>query len=285
MLRFGNAHVADTNIYYRLLKNCEMSESDINEMILSKYIAGYYYDFHTRRFAELHGTLAILDAERPIKRLLEISTMPYTTGIWRSYLKHLDQVTTVDLPTNMGGPVEADVLQFGSNSHLQTDLNHTDLNIFSARIVENGKFDVIIATEIVEHLQRDFSEIAEFLLKCLSPNGVAIVTTPNPIRENNILTLINGRNPQHRFTEYNSNHGGHFHFREYSMVEMVEDVVAKGGEIFSQVYSSCWNNDWERHKSEDSYHLRENIVLMFGRPGSEQMMGAFCKGSARLEKN
>lgn len=266
MLRMGSPHVTDTNIFYNLLARAPLSETQIHDLILSHYLSGDYYEFHKKRFSELHGLIAEVNSKRPIRRLLEISTMPYTTGVWKLYLEELNHLATVDLPSSQGGPKDADVINFGSNRHVEIDLNHANLDELSRTITETGPFDLIIATEVVEHLQRDFSEIAELLLKCLSPDGLIIVTTPNPIRENAILFLINGHNPQHKFKGFNANHGGHFHFREYSRDEMNADIKTIGGETFLQVYSDCWFNDRVLYKSEDRYHLRTNIVIVFGHP-------------------
>jgi 2-polyprenyl-3-methyl-5-hydroxy-6-metoxy-1,4-benzoquinol methylase len=132
-------------------------------------------------------------------------------------------------------------------------------------VIEGGGYDVVIATEVVEHLQRDFSEIAAFMLRCLAPQGVAIVTTPNAVSGMSLLYIFNGRNPYQRFLGYNANHGGHFHFREYSMAEMLEDVGKIGASPFLQIYSSCWRDDREQFNTEDRYHLRTNSFLLFGR--------------------
>jgi hypothetical protein len=196
--------------------------------------------------------------------------MPYTTGMWKVYLKHLHAVSTIDLPLLKGGPSTEQVMGFGSDRHIEVDLNYDDFSVLTSDLIKDGLFDAVIATEVVEHLQRDFAEVAAFMLNCLSPNGVAVVSTPNAVNETNMLYMFNGRNPHHRFLDFNSNRGGHFHFREYSIAEMLEDLQKIGARPILQAYSACWD-DSARFKAETRYHLRSNTYLIFGRKEAQTL--------------
>ncbi|MGD9656936.1 MAG: class I SAM-dependent methyltransferase [Methylocystis sp.] len=263
-IRLGTQHVDDTNNFKRMLEKSPISEGNCHSMIMSSFLPGDYYEFHKLRFQELHGLVAYIDEKRSVNRLLEISTMPYTTGVWKKYLKQLNCLTTIDLQAEKGGPSPEQVASFGADKHVEVDLNTADLGELAANLAQGGGFDIIIATEVVEHLQRDFSEIAQFMFNCLAPSGVIIVTTPNAVCEVSLLCIVNGRNPFQRFVDYNGNKGGHMHFREYSMAELLDDVAKIGAVPFMQIYSACWRDDAERCASEDRYHLRANNVVLFG---------------------
>lgn len=77
-------------------------------------------------------------------------------------------------------------------------------NVETMRI--NDKFEVIVAGDLIEHLS-NFGMFLERLSEHLAPNGVVLITTPNPI---NLLRFVRalftgtaGANPEHTcwFTE------------------------------------------------------------------------------------
>lgn len=176
-------------------------------------------------------------------------------------------LATVDLPQDQGGPSTGDILKYGSDNHVSVDINREDLENLAEYITDAGKFDVIVATEVIEHLQRDFSEIARWLLKCLNPGGTIVVTTPNANRQEKLSKTLREENCQSRFMNFNANRGGHHHFREYTMSELVDDIGANDGNVFGQIYSHCFFDD--ELLPEPQYHLRTNMVVVFGHDGDD----------------
>lgn len=265
--RYGMAHVDEADEFYSRVEGSPFSAASFDELVKGPTWDSEYLTFHRQRFKELHGLVASLDRGRPIRRVLEVSTMMYTTGLWKHYLKELAHLSTIDLPAQQGGPTPESVTKQGVDVHMEVDLNKVDLDTLALDLTrQGGGYDLIVATEVIEHLQRDFSEVASFVLKCLNPNGVAIVSTPNAVNETHLLFAFNGRNANHRFLGYNANHAGHFHFREYSMAELREDVAKVGGRSLLQAFSTCWLNDRERFAAPERYHLRSNMYLAFGHP-------------------
>lgn len=188
--------------------------------------------------------------------------MPFTTSVWQTYLSDLKKLSSIDLPTQFGGPPAEKLSEYGVTNHVAADLNMIDLDELHNKL-DNYCYDMIIATEVIEHLQRDFSEICRFMLKCLTPGGIAFVTTPNAARLSNIHLLLNDKCPQQRFTNFNNNKGGHYHFREYTMSELLKCIVENGGEAICAAYSHCFfdETDWD----ESAYYLRSNLVIAFRR--------------------
>lgn len=56
------------------------------------------------------------------------------------------------------------------------------------------EFDVIIASEVLEHLQMSLRSAIERLHRALAPNGILVLTTPNLRRLSNVVRLLSGRN-------------------------------------------------------------------------------------------
>ncbi|MBD2338943.1 class I SAM-dependent methyltransferase [Calothrix sp. FACHB-156] len=77
-----------------------------------------------------------------------------------------------------------------------------------------GKFDIVIATEVIEHL---FSpkELLKNAKKCLKPNGRLILTTPYHGYAKNLMLSVFGRMDKHFTSLWD---GGHIKF--FSMVTM-----------------------------------------------------------------
>jgi SAM-dependent methyltransferase len=83
---------------------------------------------------------------------------------------------------------------------------------------DDGEFDVVLASEILEHVPQDERAIAE-LVRVLAPGGVLAVTVPRWLPERVCWALSD---------EYHANEGGHV--RIYRADELAAKVVATGME-------------------------------------------------------
>ncbi|MFY0408192.1 class I SAM-dependent methyltransferase [Solicola sp. PLA-1-18] len=83
---------------------------------------------------------------------------------------------------------------------------------------DDGEFDVVLASEILEHVPQDERAIAE-LVRVLAPGGVLAVTVPRWLPERVCWALSD---------EYHANEGGHV--RIYRADELAAKVVAAGME-------------------------------------------------------
>ncbi len=80
-----------------------------------------------------------------------------------------------------------------------------------------GRFDLIVFSEVIEHLSIAPEYTLTFLRNLLTEKGVLICTTPNAAEIGKRLRMLAGRNPYERLRLYALNPG---HIREYTREEL-----------------------------------------------------------------
>jgi len=108
---------------------------------------------------------------------------------------------------------------------LQADLNNELLP------VESSKFDIAIATEIIEHLHHPYSEVSE-LRRVLKPDGRLLVTVPNVARLRTRLGLLFGKDP----TPLEPPEKEDVHIREFTLQSISKLLNYHGFEIEDSGY-------------------------------------------------
>jgi hypothetical protein len=129
---------------------------------------------------------------------------------------------------------------------------HADLQAPGISIDRHGPYDLVVFTEVLEHLTRHPVEILQFLLKRLTFRGSLYLTTPNAFSHGKLNLIGKRRNPQQVFPRGDENWDAHYHSREYSMSELVEFVKEARGRVRALYFSSCWDGP------EDARHLAEH---------------------------
>ncbi|MFA6518952.1 MAG: class I SAM-dependent methyltransferase [Candidatus Shapirobacteria bacterium] len=79
-------------------------------------------------------------------------------------------------------------------------------------------FDLVIFSEVLEHMYRGVDHIFSEINRILKPGGRLIITTPNAVRSHNLLKIIVGVNP---FDGLNNDSIYHRHNREYTQSELL----------------------------------------------------------------
>ena len=105
----------------------------------------------------------------------------------------------------------------------------------------DGVFDVVIASEIVEHLFLSPKAFFSKLYRCLKTGGKIIITTPNFKSIRNIIHLVRGENPSALFPDMVLGDRGRImdsrvHPREYTLKE-VERALVDSGFWISSIYT------------------------------------------------
>ena len=171
----------------------------------------YYADLHKDRFADILR-LCQLYVANPSVRVLDIGRSELTAHLAKFY----SNVTTLglDLHADDGGHREASNMQ--AVPHVTFDLLHSyRIDIWP----ECGPFDLIVFSEVLEHLSVAPEFVFAFLNSLLADNGILICTTPNAADIAKRLRLACGRNPFERLRLYASNPG---HIREYTRHELCD---------------------------------------------------------------
>jgi hypothetical protein len=88
-----------------------------------------------------------------------------------------------------------------------------------------GQFDLIVFSEVIEHLAVAPEYTLAFLRSLLTGRGVLICTTPNAAEIAKRLRMLAGRNPYERLRLYALNPG---HIREYTRQELCQIAESVG---------------------------------------------------------
>lgn len=221
-----------------------------------------YLKAHFRRFYELFGWVIASTSgvsRKPGPTILEIGSSHHTTYLYKRVLPC--SLFTLCRPTSTGGPDEAWAKQGGSEKHLQFDLNEIKSQGKSIdQAFKGNAFDVIICTEVVEHLTVPPRDVFERFLRKLKPKGRFYISTPNYLTPANLVKTFGGVNPAATFEGYQSNVNMHHHFREYTPLELIREVELAGGLVKEVVFSNCWAPD--KHQTQDEIPFRSNLILI-----------------------
>ena len=99
--------------------------------------------------------------------------------------------------------------------HFPVDLNQ--VSQFNQPIPEH---DLIIFSEVIEHLFTPVEEVMEFILRFLKPGGYLILQTPNAVCTFKRLRMLLGYHPYEPLRETRDGH-----FREYTLAELDEFFI------------------------------------------------------------
>jgi SAM-dependent methyltransferase len=128
------------------------------------------------------------------------------------------------------------------------------------------RFDLIVFSEVIEHLQVHPSRVIAFLLKHLRDRGHVILTTPNLFSHAKLHQISQRKSPLLPFpADYTQAHAPHFHFREYSMGDMLSMIDAGGGRTTAFFFSGCW--DEPAMRAVIPTHELGNMFLVFQKKG------------------
>ncbi|MGC8622312.1 MAG: class I SAM-dependent methyltransferase, partial [Caldisphaera sp.] len=118
-------------------------------------------------------------------------------------------------------------IDFGLPPSLQNLQDGITRNIvtldFANSIYPSKKYDLIIFTEVLEHLMIDDKKVIEALWMMLNENGILLLSVPNALTLKNRLKVIFGKNPYWPKSDIVKGvYGGYGHIREYAFSEIPE---------------------------------------------------------------
>ena len=131
--------------------------------------------------------------------------------------------------TNLYGSETAEnvTVQYGGSvsdanvDNLMAQKNIDILNLETDNLpYKSNYFDLIILSEVVEHLGTGINHLYSEVTRCLKPGAFFIVTTPNVIRLHNLFSLIIGKNIYFPLFQLEQPHNFR-HQREYALSELI----------------------------------------------------------------
>jgi len=213
---------------------------------------------HKQRFWELVNAMGLLLQSIAQPQVLEFGVSEFS-GLYGKLFPHM-QFNTSDRPTadDYIGFTEVVCKQLVGGDHLPLDLTDTHaLNLFAQQ--QKGRFDLILLTEVLEHLCIHPVDILRPLIQALSSQGLLYLTTPNFFALEKRQLMQRWLNPQEVYPEADGNWDGHHHHREYCLTEMLPFIEQAGGRLKGFYYSGCWEPQPCNNPND-----RANMVFVIG---------------------
>lgn len=219
-----------------------------------------YLNVHRERYFELFNALAhLLRGREHGAQVLEVGVSEYMS-LYKGLFPTI-RLASLDRPLTLSGVDPELARTMGAERHYNVDLNQQGL---SPDIGEPslGRFDVIVCSEVIEHLVLNPVEFLQGLMSLLQPQGLLYLTTPNFLRAENLLKIERGENPQPPFPRRGENWDAHHHFHEFTMSELLQCIEQAGGRVVHRYFSACWDGPEVR---DGPVERRANIVVVAGR--------------------
>jgi SAM-dependent methyltransferase len=217
-----------------------------------------YAAFHCRRMVELMGFLERWRRDHPVTSLLDIGNSPFF-ALYPELFPGI-QAYLVDLYP----PPPEHMTMIGAQAAYKVDLNRGCISQAAGGPVALT-FDVIIFTEVIEHLFIAPAEALRDLIALLNPGGIIYFSTPNYLKARSIERMLDRGNPQQTYSRADgANQGSHYHLREYTFYELRDAVAEAGGELVHYAFSDCWDrSDYSEEMQEEiPIPIRSNLVLI-----------------------
>jgi 2-polyprenyl-3-methyl-5-hydroxy-6-metoxy-1,4-benzoquinol methylase len=193
-----------------------------------------YIDIHSYRYQKLFESIEKLNL--PIdSKILDIGCYPTYLSDWLKEQKF-------------------DVYGISSEHEKIKDPKVSILNIETENFpFEKNFFDLVICTEVIEHISYSPSNLLKKINHILKPNGHFILTTPNVSRLQNVLSLLFDKNIY--FPLYQMDQDIYFrHQREYTKQEICDIHHKSGFKNINIAYYTAYPPFRAKNK-------RENIIL------------------------
>jgi SAM-dependent methyltransferase len=144
--------------------------------------------------------------------------------------------------------------------HIELDLNDTSYP-------ELDLYDVVVCSEVIEHLHVSLVPVLRFLGGGLAEGGHLVLQTPNATALPKRLRMLFGRNPYDPIRGEPRNPG---HFHEYTVGELREAVESAGLEVERVVAANYFDHGSRKNRAFRAVGpilpstLREGITIVAG---------------------
>lgn len=118
----------------------------------------------------------------------------------------------------------------------------------------DSSFDLVLMTEVIEHLIGDPINYLSEIKRILKPNGLLLITTPNALKFQNLLLLLTHQNIYFPLEQLSQDI--YFrHSREYSMSELVSILKKADFRLVQNEYFTAYPPYRQKNKS-DKFSLK-----------------------------
>lgn len=206
-------------------------------------IADEYFRRHFFRYLE---TLKRIPVYKGMK-VLDIGTLP---GTMPTVLKRLGAVAY---------GIDIDPDRYGFSKKMRSE----GISLLTCNFAEeqlpfsDEMFDIILFTEVIEHMLTDPQKILNEIYRVLRTDGLLVVTTPNVASLRNRLKLLLGKNV-HPKNFYTVPYLYQRHYYEYTMSELEDRLGRAGFSIQTKAYLPAYERAL-RHKLH-SFGVRQNLM-------------------------
>jgi SAM-dependent methyltransferase len=221
-----------------------------------------YGEIHKERFWELVNAVSLLIRGKDAPRILEIGASEFS-GIYRKLFPQI-RLDILDRPydANYIGFTEAVCRRIADCENFYA-IDLADHRTLVPALEKLPQYDLILMTEVLEHLPIHPLDLLPALIQRLAPDGAMYLTTPNCFAYHKLLEIKSRSNPQPIYPRQDGNWDAHHHYREYAAKELFKLIDDAGGKVEAFYFSGCWNEDKEisdhlsRHPDE-----RGNMVFV-----------------------
>lgn len=221
---------------------CNEKEKEIDYMTISAY-----------RFSKLlkriELNIGLLRKTKPELKILDIGPTPFTIFLKNKFNKH--KFCVLDRTTYLKNRFEQNRIEFSSCN--------LDQDKFP---FEDGSFDIIIFTEVLEHIFAPPSEILKELNRILSSDGKLILSVPNIASIENRIKLLFGISPLENADIQLRKNWSHGHLHEYTRKEII--ILCKRNK-FKSTYCKMQMGIYKKSIFERTKHLFDFIFPCFRR--------------------
>ena len=218
------------------------------------HLKNYINDAHARFFRTFDIMPYIRDAN-----VLEIGGNPYLFSILLRKFYGYEHVIT----NFFSGNIYEDSLSYGKQIIKSNDFgeeycfHYTHLNIELSKYPwPKNYFDMVVFTEVLEHLIVNPEQVFYNLFEILKQGGRLIVSTPNAVRLINCAAMLCGKNIFDRYHTQNGVYGRHN--REFTREEVNKFLLQAGFEIDYSETMDRYNYDCVDMYT-DSYERSEKL--------------------------
>lgn len=204
-----------------------------------------YLEMHSNRFADI---LRLCKSQVPdaSSRVLDIGRSELTTYLLNFY----QNVHTLGLEPSIDDGGHRETTTMDSVPHITFDLLNSHL---VSSWPDCGRFDLIVFSEVIEHLSIAPEFVLAILGSLLTERGILVCTTPNAAEIGKRVRLLLGMNPYERLRLYSPNPG---HVREYTRQELISLAKSVGLKCVRHAYSS-----WIQDRS--SFKIKSVVMRLF----------------------